>query len=109
MGRGPEVRAGLATRFAVCGLAGALLVGASAAVAMPDGFMPTDDAVGPTCAYYLGMGNMPWRHPGGDWVDAGGLRQGARPFSASPVAAGRGRQTAELDLTELVRGWLDGR
>jgi len=107
--REPEVRARLACRFAGWALAGALLVGAPVAVAMPDGFMPTDDAVGPTCAYYLGMGNMPWRHPGGDWVDADGLRQGNRPYGAVAIAAGRGRQTAELDLTELVRGWLDGR
>lgn len=71
--------------------------------------MPTDDSVGPTCAYYLGMGSLPWSRPGGDWVDAAGERYGARPFDAVAVPAGRGRQFVELDLTALVRSWLDGR
>lgn len=77
--------------------------------AVPDGFMPTDDSVGPTCAYYLGMGSLPWSRAGGDWVDAAGERHGAMPYGVAAVPAGRGRQFVELDLTALVRGWLDGR
>ncbi len=75
---------------------------------MPDRFVPTDDSVGPTCAYYLGMGSLPWSRPGGDWVDAAGERYAARPFDASPVPGGRGRQFIEMDVTGLVRSWLDG-
>ena len=76
---------------------------------MPDRFVVADDGVGPTCAFYLGMGNMPWSRPGGDWVDAAGERYGGKPFDATPVPFGRGRQLVELDVTELIRAWLDGR
>lgn len=79
------------------------------ATALPESFKPTDDSVGPTCAYYLGMGSLPWRRPGGDWTDAADRPYGARPFDAKPVPAGQGRQFVELDVTPLVRGWLDGR
>ena len=76
---------------------------------MPDRFVPTDDGVGPTCAYYLGMGNLPWSRAGGDWVDAAGARYGSKPYGASLVAAAPGRQVVELDVTGLARGWFEGR
>lgn len=81
----------------------------STAVALPDSFVPTDDSVGPTCAYYLGMGNLPWGRPGGDWADAADQPYGSRPFDAKPVPPGSGRQVVEFDVTAIVRGWLAGR
>ena len=33
------------------------------ATALPESFKPTDDSVGPTCAYYLGMGSLPFNVP----------------------------------------------
>ena len=87
----------------------ALTASSLTAAALPESHRPTDDSVGPTCAYYLGMGSLPWQRPGGDWADAADQPYGARPFDAKPVLAGRGRQIVELDLSALVRGWLDGR
>ncbi len=76
---------------------------------MPDRFVPTDDGVGPTCAYYLGMGNLPWSRAGGDWVDAVGSPCGAKAFATIEIPAAPGRQLVELEVTDLVRGWLGDR
>lgn len=76
---------------------------------MSDRFVPSDDGVGPTCAYFLGMGNLPWSRQGGDWVDAAGSRYGSKPFDTSVVEAASSRKLVELDVTELVRAWRDGK
>lgn len=99
---GHGLRAGLLA-LVLTGLA------AAGARAMPQDFAVTDDGVGPTCAFYLGMGNMTWSRRGGDWVDAAETRYGPQPFAQASVAAARGRQPVELDLSELVRGWIEGR
>lgn len=104
-----EARRFVRARLVRCAIALASAGWSSASTALPDSFMPTDDSVGPTCAYYLGMGSLPWQRPGGDWADAADQTYGARPFDAKPVLARQGRQLLELDVTALVRGWLDGR
>jgi len=89
-------------------LAGCLACG-SVAVAMPDTFLFGDGAAGPTCANYVSMGHMAWSHAGGDWVDAAGTLYGDQAFATQLVPLGKGRQIEDWDVTELVRGWLDGR
>jgi hypothetical protein len=46
---------------------------------------------------------------GGDWIDAAGKLYGDQPFTTQSVPLGKGRQIEDWDVTELVRGWLDGR
>lgn len=79
------------------------LCAATAAAALE---LPLTDAEdGVTCDYHLAGVRAPWLHRGGDWVDAAGAEQGARPFAVATVAnAGRGEMVA-LDLTTLVRQW----
>lgn len=81
----------------------------SAAIAMPDTFVLSDDGVGPTCANFLTMGNMAWSRAGGDWADTTGKLYGNQPFVAQSVPLREGRQVVDWDVTELVRGWLEGR
>ena len=80
-----------------------------AAIAVPDSFLLSDDGVGPTCANYTGMGHMAWSRAGGDWIDAAGLAYGDQAFATQPVPLGKGRLVEDWDVTELVRGWLEGR
>lgn len=69
----------------------------------------SDDAAGPSCYYYLGMGNMTWGRKGGDWVDRSGERYGARPFDTRVLPGGRQRLTASWNVTDLVTFALDKR
>lgn len=108
MASGCEVTCSVARRGLVATLAALLAVSGPQSAGAPERYVPTDDGVGPTCAYYLGMGNMSWSRAGGDWVDAAGARYGGTPFDAGKVAATSGRQTLELDVSGLVRSWLDG-
>lgn len=55
------------------------------------------------------MGRLAWTRSGGDWVDSTGLPYGPKHFDAQPIFAGRGRPFTEWNVTELVRGWLDGK
>lgn len=87
----------------------ACLASGSAAIAVSDTFLLGDGAVGPTCTNYTGMGHMAWSRAGGDWVDAAGKLHGEQPFATQSVPLGKGRQIEDWDVTELVRGWLDGR
>ena len=87
----------------------ACLAGFSAAMAVPDTFVLSDGGAGPTCANFTGMGGMAWSRAGGDWADAAGKLQGGQPFATQSVPLGQGRQVQDWDVTELVRGWLDGR
>jgi hypothetical protein len=85
------------------------LVCCPAAIAVPDTFILGDGAVGPTCANYTGMGRMAWSRAGGDWVDAAGKLYGDHPFATQSVPLGKGRQVEDWDVSELVRGWFEGR
>ena len=85
------------------------LVCYSVATAVPATFLLSDDGMGSTCANFTGMGPTAWSRAGGDWIDARGKLYGNQPFATDPVALGHGRQVEDWDVTELVRGWLDGR
>ncbi|MHB1200472.1 MAG: DNRLRE domain-containing protein [Polaromonas sp.] len=87
----------------------ACLASSSAAIAVPDTFLLGDGTAGPTCANYTGMGSMAWSRAGGDWIDAADKLYGDQPFATQSVPLGKGRQGEDWDVTELVRGWLDGR
>lgn len=79
------------------------------AQAAPLSFQLSDDAAGPTCAHFSTMGSLAWSRRGGDWSDAAGQTYGANAFDAQRVLAGHGRPFTEWDVTDLVRGWIDGK
>lgn len=45
---------------------------------------------------------IPWKNPGGDWVDADGVQQGLKPFAESVVNTGQTAPVA-MDVTSLVQ------
>ena len=89
----------------------AVLACHSVAIAVPDTFLLNDDGAGPTCANFAttGAASMAWSRGGGDWVDASGKLYGDQHFATQNVPLRGGRQVVDWDVTELVRGWLDGR
>ena len=55
--------------------------------------------------------NTSWANPGGDWIDKIGIPQGNTPFASFEI---RGMDLPdnkyyELDITELVRGYAEGK
>jgi hypothetical protein len=67
-----------------------------------------DGSDGANCKYFNAAAAIPWRHPLGDWRDADGQAQGDKPFAASSIRAGGAGRAVEWDVTDLVRGWLEG-
>lgn len=61
---------------------------------------------GATRDYYNRRGELPWRHPEGDWRDADGVQQGTNPFAVATT--NRQSSVVEWDVTELVRAWVAG-
>lgn len=58
---------------------------------------------GVTCEYFNAAGNLPWRNPGGDWIDANGIAQGNKPFSSAPFARSvLVPQIVEIDVKKLL-------
>ncbi|MBL8473898.1 MAG: DNRLRE domain-containing protein [Rhodocyclaceae bacterium] len=79
------------------------------AQAAPAGYSLSDDASGPTCVNYSSTGMLAWSRRGGDWTDAKGELYGDKAFSSVVVPQAKVRQILDLDLTELVRAWHEGR
>ncbi|MBL8482260.1 MAG: hypothetical protein JNJ60_08700, partial [Rhodocyclaceae bacterium] len=79
------------------------------ACAAPAGFQLGDDSAGPTCANYTSSGTLAWSQPGGDWADAAGQLYGDKAFSTLLVTQSKTRQILDMDLTDLVRGWVEKR
>lgn len=71
-------------------------------------FRMSDDAAGPSCHYYLGMGNMTWQREGGDWVDRDGRPYGTRAFDMRLLPGGTQRVRQRWDVTEMARSWVGG-
>jgi hypothetical protein len=67
-----------------------------------------DGPDGATCSHLNAGAKIRWRHPMGDWRDAHGASQGNVPFSTVVLARQSTPKVARWDVTELVRGWLDG-
>ncbi len=67
-----------------------------------------DGVDGATCKYFNQGALLPWRHPLGDWLDAGAKPQGTRPFAAATIAPDDGGRVVEWDVTSLVRNWVAG-
>lgn len=62
------------------------------------------EQAGVTCQYYNAAASLPWRHPGGDWIDADGKPQGDKPISSARfVRRGSAPQVVELDATRLLK------
>ena len=73
---------------------------------LPDGKPMFWDIFGPTHRYVDAHTGWPWSRPGGDWVDAAGLRHGPMPwFSMAADAVVGTEQSARyvVDVTRLVR------
>ena len=87
----------------------AAVLGAACVAAWPAAMTLGDDAAGPTCEHFTTMGQLAWTRKGGDWIDAAGAEFGAQAFDVQTVPLGRSRQYVELDLTAMVRLWLEGK
>ncbi len=60
---------------------------------------------GVSCGHYNAMLSIPWRHKGGDWVDAAGTPQGNVPFALGAVAdviKPTAPAQVEIDVTSLI-------
>jgi hypothetical protein len=68
-----------------------------------------DGADGATCTYFNAGAWIAWRHKQGDWIDARGDAQGAKPFADAPVGAADVGRVVRWDATQAVREWLSGR
>jgi hypothetical protein len=62
-----------------------------------------DGPDGTTCHFFNAAARLPWRHKGGDWVDASGRAQGVAAFGAVYVPDLDKRQSLEIDVTELIK------
>lgn len=62
---------------------------------------------GATWTHYNKGADLPWERPGGDWTDKSGVRHGPAPF-ASHVYEGGDTGVVEVDVTDLVQGWIAG-
>ncbi len=67
-----------------------------------------DGPDGATCRYFNAGAHLAWRHRLGDWVDAAGRPQGAKPLAIATVGGKDRGPVAEWDVTELVRAWTTG-
>lgn len=60
--------------------------------------------------YYNAGAQLPWRNPEGDWRDADGARQGARPFATAAIdRAANQAGPVEWDVTALARDWASAK
>ena len=72
---------------------------------LPDGRPMLWDLFGPTHRYVDAHTGWAWTRPGGDWVDAKGVRHGPVAWFSVPVADGQGADSAAhyfADVTRLV-------
>ena len=51
---------------------------------------------------------LAWNNLLGDWIDSAGLAQGAVAYASAALVDDNVSNTTELDITALVRGWLNG-
>lgn len=73
---------------------------------LPDGRPMYWDIFGPTHRYVDAHTGWSWTRPGGDWVDAAGLRHGPTPWFSVAVDAVVGTEQSApyvVDVTRLVR------
>lgn len=64
------------------------------------------DQFGPTHRYVDMHTGWPWTRPGGDWIDANGVRHGSAPWFAAPVGDRQGSEASayySVDATRLVK------
>ena len=73
---------------------------------LPDGQPMRWDVFGPTHAYVDAQSGWAWTRPGGDWLDATGVRHGSKPWLSVPVAEPLGTDGLAhyfADATALVQ------
>lgn len=64
------------------------------------------DVFGPTHRYVDSHTGWPWTRPGGDWLDANGVRHGSAPWFVAPVGDRQGSDVSAVystDVTKLVK------
>ncbi|HQC99195.1 MAG TPA: hypothetical protein PK306_26165, partial [Aquabacterium sp.] len=72
---------------------------------LPQGRPFAWDIFGPTHLYVDALSGWAWSRPGGDWIDARGVRHGPQPWFVMPADAVRGADQSasyEVDVTRLV-------
>lgn len=68
----------------------------------------SDAASGVGCRQYSVGGRLDWRQPMGDWLDRRGKLHGDEAYASVSTGATALADGIRLDLTALVRQWLDG-
>ncbi len=58
--------------------------------------------------YYNRAGLLAWKNFMGDWLDAGGVPQGDRPFAKTTVVDDDTQKFVEWDVGQLVQDWIRG-
>lgn len=98
----------LRTLLAAICMAAATVGTLAEAVATNAAHQLSDAPSGVGCRHYSVGGRLAWKRPLGDWLDRAGLLHGDDPYAV--VSAGRGvlAEGLLLDVTPLVRKWLDG-
>lgn len=69
-------------------------------------FLTWDAGSGPSQTMWSRHLQLAWKRPGGDWIDAAGIAQGAAPFATLRLTA---PGPASVDVTALARRWAAGR
>lgn len=69
----------------------------------------SDEVSGVGCQYYSVGGRQAWVHKLGDWVDSKGVMQGEEAYAVARTGQAPLADGLILDVSELVRQWLDGR
>ena len=69
----------------------------------PEQFLLNDTGSGPNSRYYDSHLGLPWGNlDTGDWLDADGLAQGAKPFSSATLVPAMALTYVASDVTDLV-------
>lgn len=61
------------------------------------------DLFGPTHRYVDAHTGWPWTRPGGDWLDANGVRHGPTPWFSAPVGDRQGSEASAYYATDVTR------
>ena len=96
-------------RLASLALGLAALTASTAVPAAPNDWVEgSANDEGATREFYNHSADLAWRQMLGDWADSTGADFGASAWNTQNVADTDTERWIEWDVTELVRGWLDG-
>ncbi len=87
--------------FMICRMLGLLLLGLSTSCLGYTGWH--DEEGGATREFYNSKYRLQWGHPLGDWLDAGGVLNGDKPYISLPLTTSHAGSYVELDVTNMLR------